>query len=124
MVVLLCWQEMKVAVLLATLALLAAVEQSEGCFWRRQPQNQKPDWLTKETLADFNSALDKDQKNRGRRDVSTSGEEGVVIATPTEAPTSGTSFWSNLGKGVKDIYKKAKDDAKTLADRLEENLGL
>jgi hypothetical protein len=117
---------MKLAVLLATLALLAAVEQSEGCFWRRQqPQNQKPDWLTKETLNEFNSALDKQQKNRGRRDVSTSAEEGVVAGvTPTEAPTSGTSFWSNLGKGVKDIYKKAKDDAKTLADRLEENLGI
>jgi hypothetical protein len=95
---------------------------SEGCFWGKSKQQATPEWLTKESLNEFNSALDKQQKNRGRRDVEIAGEEGATVV-PTEAPES-TSFWGTFSKGVKDIYKKAKEDAKTLSDRLEENLGL
>jgi hypothetical protein len=112
---------MKVALLLSMLALLAV---AEGCFWRQQKQqNKTPEWLTKETLNEFNSALDKQNKNRGRRDVSTSSED-VVIASVTPSTEAPTGFWSSLAKGAKDLYKKTKDDAKTLADRLEDNLGL
>jgi len=114
---------MKVALVLIAITLLAVVREGEGCFWKSQ-QKQTPEWLTKESLNEFNTALDKQQKNRGRRDVSTSAEEGVGTASPTPTQAPATGFWDSFKKGVKDVYAKAKDDAKTLTDRLEENLGL
>ncbi|XP_059484826.1 uncharacterized protein LOC132202108 [Neocloeon triangulifer] len=95
---------------------------ADACFWGgKSKQQQTPEWLTKESLSEFNSALDKNQKKRTRRD--TSEEEVAVTPTPTTSERA-SSFWEKISKGVSNAYEKAKEDAKTIKDRLEENLGI
>ncbi|CAB3364694.1 Hypothetical predicted protein [Cloeon dipterum] len=110
--------KMKTATLLLIAVLLVCT--AEACFWGKSKSQQTPEWLTKQSLNDFNSALDKQSNNRGRRDISS--EETTTPETTFQEKAS--SFWDKIKKGASDAYERAKEDAKTVRDRLGENLGI